>query len=117
MPSGGLPVVADTDGDGRDTVSIARFGRLYVMDGLGGGPASLEGAASPPVSQPAAAWRSESPLSGGGAGGASLEYGSTGMLPVAGRFGELPGDDDAPPYRSGGPALSRGDEGPAAGGL
>src|SRR4030042_1713884 len=53
MPSGGLPVVAAPDGDGRDTVSIARFGRLYVMDGLGSGPASLDGPDPLPISLPA----------------------------------------------------------------
>jgi hypothetical protein len=174
MPSGGMPVVADTDGDGRDTVSIGRFGRLYIMDGLGSGPASLEGRDPLPISLPAGtkqlvgsdfdgdgvdeiaavhsgvvevvgpgrravlgeagpglviagdwngdgvdtlgaydAWQARFVLFGvGGAAAGSLEYGSTGMLPVAGRFGALPGDDAAPPHRSGVPALAQGDQGP-----
>jgi len=53
VPPGGMPVVADTDGDGRDTVSIGRFGRLYVMDGLGSGPASLDGRDPFPIELPA----------------------------------------------------------------
>jgi peptidoglycan hydrolase-like protein with peptidoglycan-binding domain len=173
MPTGGLPVVADTDGDGRDTVSIGRFGRLYIMDGLGSGPASLDGPDPLPISLPAGTdqlvggdfdgdgadeiaavhqgvvemvgpgrsailgevgpalavagdwngdgvdtlgaydtWQSEFVLFGVGAAAAgALEYGSTGMLPVAGRFGGLPGDDDAPPHHSGVPALAEGDQG------
>jgi len=174
VPAGGLPVVADTDGDGRDTVSIARFGRLYVRDGLGSGPASLDGPDPLPINLPADTdhlvggdfdgdgideiaavhggvvevvgpgrgavlgevglglvvagdwdgdgvatlgaydtWQSEFTLFGDGVGGGSLEYGAAGMLPVAGRFGGLPGDDDAPPYRSGVPALEQGDKGAA----
>jgi len=173
VPPGGMPVVADTDGDGRDTVSIGRFGRLYVMDGLGSGPASLDGRDPFPIELPAATeqlvagdfdgdgadevaavhhgivelvgpgrggvlghvgaalavagdwdgdgvdtlgsydtWQSEFVLPGGGAAGGSLTYGSAGMLPVAGRFGALPGSDDAPANRVGVPALAEGDEGP-----
>jgi N-acetylmuramoyl-L-alanine amidase len=172
VPAGGLAVVADTDGDGRDTVSIARFGRLYIMDGLGGGPASLQGPDPLPIRLPAGtdqlvggdfdgdgideiaavhggvvevvgpgrgavlgevgsalavagdwdgdgvatlaaydAWRSEFVLSGAGTGGGRLEYGAAGMLPVAGRFDGLPGQDEAPVHRAGVPALKEGDKG------
>lgn len=173
MPAGGMPVVADTDGDGRDTVSIGRFGRLYVMDGLGSGPASLDGRDPFPIDLPPGTdqlvggdfdgdgadeivavhqgvvelmgpgrggvlgdvgsalavagdwdgdgvdtlgtydtWQSEFVLHGSESATSSLPYGAPGMLPVAGRFGALPGGDDAPAHRVGVPALAEGDEGP-----
>jgi N-acetylmuramoyl-L-alanine amidase len=174
MPTGGLPVVADTNGDGRDTVSIGRFGRLYVMDGLGGGPEALSGPDPLPIVLPAGTeqlvagdfdgdgvdeiaavhqgvvevvgpgrgavlgevgtdlavagdwngdgidtlgaydpWRSEFVLfAGNGASAGVVEYGSAGMLPVAGRFGGLGGGDAPPSHRSGVPALTEGDRGP-----
>jgi N-acetylmuramoyl-L-alanine amidase len=174
MPVGGLPVVADTDGDGRDTVSIGKGGRLYVMDGLGSGPAELDGPDPLPITLPddtdglvggdfdgdgvdevaalhdglvevvgpgrattlrylgpvlavAGDWDGDGIDTVGGydswsaqfrlyerdgeATPAPLFYGSTGMLPVAGVFGDLPGNDLPPPYRPGLPALAAGDAG------
>jgi peptidoglycan hydrolase-like protein with peptidoglycan-binding domain len=174
MPGGGIPVVADTDGDGRDTVSLARGGNLHVMDGLGRGPAALEGPDPMPIPLPAGtealvggdfdgdgldevaavhdgtvevvgagggttlgyiggalpvagdwdgdgihtlggydSWRAEFRLYGpdGKPAPVAVEYGSTGMLPVAGDFGDLPGVDTPPPRRAGLPPLSEGDEG------
>jgi hypothetical protein len=171
----GVPVVADTDGDGRDTVSFARGGRLYVMDGLGEGPSSLEGPDPLPILLPAGTrtlvggdfdgdgideiaavhgglvevvtgagrlrlgyiggalpvagdwdgdgvptvggydpWRAQFRLYGpdGSLEPETVDYGSTGMLPVAGYFGALPGDDSPPRHRAGLPALRRGDSGP-----
>jgi len=50
LPAGGLPVVADPDGDGRDAVSIAVDGRLHVLRALPGpeGVAVTDGEAIPP---------------------------------------------------------------------
>ena len=171
----GLPVVADTDGDGRDTVSVAKGGRLYVVDGLGVGPASLDGPDPLPIALPARTealvggdfdgdgvdevaalhdgsldlvqgarrvslgyigttlpvagdWDGDGVFSVGGydpwraqfrffaADGettpAAVEYGSTGMLPVAGKFGELTGTDSPPAHRAGLPAMAEGASGP-----
>ena len=115
-------VGGDFDGDGMDEIAAVHGG---VVEVVGPGRGAVLGEVGPGLALAGDwdgdgvvtlgaydAWQSEFTLSGGGSGGASLEYGSTGMLPVAGRFGELPGDDDAPPYRSGVPTLSQGDEGP-----
>ncbi len=174
MPAGGQPVVADTNGDGRDTVSLGRFGRLYVMDGLGGGPEALNGRDPLPIGLPRGteqlvagdfdgdgvdeiaavhhgtvevvgpgrsallgyvgsdlavagdwngdgietlgaydAWHSRFVLFGAdGSTPAEVEYGSAGMLPVAGRFEGLGGGDEPPAHRAGVPALAEGDRGP-----
>jgi hypothetical protein len=170
----GLPVVADTDGDGKDTVSLARGGRLYLLDGLGEGPATLEGPDPLPIVLPAGTdalvggdfdgdgvdeiaavhdgtvemvggsrgtlgyigkalpvagdwdgdgvqsvagydtWRAQFRFfaADGEAVPAPLAYGSTGMLPVAGDFGDLPGLDFPPMHRAGLPPMQEGDEGP-----
>jgi N-acetylmuramoyl-L-alanine amidase len=175
MAADGLPVVADTDGDGRDSVSIAKGGRLYVIDGLGSGPASLDGPDPLPITLPARTealvggdfdgdgvdevaalhdgsvelvqgarpvtlgyigtalpvagdWDGDGIYTVGGydpwraqfrfyaADGETVpgpvEYGSTGMLPVAGEFGDLPGTDSPPAHHAGLPAMAEGDEGP-----
>jgi N-acetylmuramoyl-L-alanine amidase len=78
-----LAVAGDWDGDGLDT--------LGVYD----------------------TWRSEFVLlEPGGGQAAVVEYGSAGMLPVAGRFDGLPGDDAPPPRGVGVPELAEGDQGP-----
>ena len=172
LPAGGMPVAADTDGDGKDTVSLGRAGKLYVIDGLAAGPARLETdpipLALPPgtdqltagdfdgdgrdeiaavhdgivetitepgvglgvgralvvagdwdgdgVETPAAfsPWRAEFTVYHGSSGSpwrSFVHYGATGMLPVAGRFEALTGEDQAPPRRVGLPRLAEGDEG------
>jgi len=174
MPAGGLPVVADTDGDGRDTVSLAQGGRLLVIDGLGRGPAALEGPDPLPILLPggteslvagdfdgdgvdevaavhdgvvdlvgsrgrrsqgyigawlpvAGDWDADGVDTVGGYDswrarfvlhdatvpdtGDAVGYGSPGMVPVAGVFGDLPGMDTPPPLRAGLPALGPGAEG------
>jgi N-acetylmuramoyl-L-alanine amidase len=175
MPTGGTPVVADTDGDGRDTVSLAWGGHLYIMDGLGKGPAELVGPDPLPIALPAETealvggdfdgdgvdeiaalhdgrvtlvspggpttlgyvgdalpvagdwdgdgvetiaaydvWRAQFHLYGrdGDPQPVTLSYGATGMLPVAGEFGDLPGTDNPPVHRAGIPPLASGDSGP-----
>jgi N-acetylmuramoyl-L-alanine amidase len=80
----GLVVAGDWDGDGVDTV-----------------------AAYDP-------WRAEFTLFhslGAGQSPAFIEYGSTGMQPVAGGFGSTTGSDSPPPREIGLPPLSEGDEG------
>jgi N-acetylmuramoyl-L-alanine amidase len=124
LPAGTDHLVGgDFDGDGvdeiaavhRGVVEVVGPGRSAILGEIGAALAVAGDWDGDGVATLGAydAWRSEFVLFGAGAGAGSLEYGSTGMLPVAGRFGGLPGDDEAPAHRSGVPALAAGDAGAA----
>ena len=172
----GLPVSRGRHGRRRQGHRLSRrSGRLYILDGLGQGPASLQGPDPLPIVLPAGidalvggdfdgdgvdevaavhdgtvemvgasrrvtlgyigkalpvagdwdgdgvfsvagydSWRAQFRFlaAGGEAAPAPLAYGSTGMLPVAGDFGDLPGRDSPPMHRAGLPPMREGDEGP-----
>jgi N-acetylmuramoyl-L-alanine amidase len=115
-------VGGDFDGDGADEIAAVHHGvvevvgpgRTAVLGDLGAAVAVAGDWDGDGVDTLGAyqTWQSEFSLFGnGGASMGSVEYGSAGMLAVAGRFGDLPGDDDAPEHRAGVPALTEGDEG------
>ena len=114
-------VGGDFDGDGIDEIAAVHGGVVEVVGPGRGAVLGEVGSAlvvagdwdGDGVATLAAydTWRSEFVLSGAGTGGGPLEYGSTGMLPVAGRFDGLPGRDEAPVHLSGVPALKEGDKG------
>ena len=79
-----LPVAGDWDGDGTHTVGAYDPWRAQFRFWEADGEAFPE----------------------------AVEYGATGMLPVAGVFGDLPGTDTPPAHRAGLPPMAAGDEGP-----
>jgi lipoprotein-anchoring transpeptidase ErfK/SrfK len=103
---GDIPVVGDTNGDGRDTVSVFRrsTGMVYLNHGLDG---FAEAAVAVPDGQRplVGAWPTPGSVASFGTSGAvfevpdagAFEYGSPHMTALAGEFGALPGGDEAPP--------------------
>jgi N-acetylmuramoyl-L-alanine amidase len=122
LPAGTEQLVGgDFDGDGTDEIAAVHGG---VVEVVGPGRSAVLGEVGPALAVAGDwdgdgvatlgaydTWRSQFVLFGGSTGEGSLEYGSAGMLPVAGRFGELSGEGEVPPHRSGVPALAEGDEG------
>ena len=103
---GDTPVVGDTDGDGRDTVSVYRrsTGMLYVnhdLDGLADAAVAVPDGQRPLVG----AWPAPGTVASFSTTGAvfelpdagAFEYGSPHMTALAGDFGALPGGDEEPP--------------------
>jgi hypothetical protein len=123
---GGVDSLAsgDFDGDGRDEIAAERDGHLEAIVGTNGVRLDL-GQALPVAGDwdgdgidtlggyhP---WTAQFTLYHGIAGNpwpAYVAYGSTGMLPVAGDFGDLGGDDPAPPRVLGLPAMEFDEVGP-----
>lgn len=122
LPEGTEQLIGgDFDGDGRDEIAavhhgvaevvtpgrwaiLGEVGTLYAVAGDwdGDGVASL-GSYD--------AWQSEFRLPEEEGVLEEVAYGSTGMLPVAGRFGGLPADGPEPPHETGVPPLAEGDSG------
>ncbi|MBM3696162.1 MAG: murein L,D-transpeptidase [Actinobacteria bacterium] len=118
-------VGGDFDGDGMDEVAVLRRGRLYLLGSDGSTTALAYIGQGLPVAGdwdgdgrdgPAGyeAWRAQFRFfrPDGRAMSGTVPYGSTGMLPVAGAFGDLPGRDAAPYYRLGLLPMGRGATGP-----
>ncbi len=78
---GDVVLAGDWDGDGTDTVGAYRFGTYLLQD-----------------------------VNDGGGATDTFTYGAAFMLPVAGRFGPLPGLDAPPPVRTG--PVAAGSRGP-----
>jgi hypothetical protein len=114
----------DFDGDGADEIAVLREGRIEAFVSSSG--VRLEMGEVEPI---AGDWDGDGIDTLGGYDQWSalftlyngvvgrpvptfVAYGSTGMLPVAGDFGSLPGGDDAPPRRVGLPEIAIDDEGP-----
>lgn len=124
VPAGTEALVgADFDGDGRDEIAGLQYGVVRLLTPHGAPAMQYLGRVWPLAGDWDGdgfetlggydAWRSEFRLfTGGGRPVASFAYGATGMLPVAGTFGDLLGADPAPRQRAGVPAIALGDEGP-----
>jgi hypothetical protein len=103
---GDRPIVGDTNGDGRDTVSVYRpsTSSVHLTTGLHGlASATIEVAdgTQPLIGE----WPTPGAVGVFGTAAAlyqlpdiaSFEYGSPHMTAIAGNFGTLPGGDEAPP--------------------
>lgn len=125
LPAGTQALVGgDFDGDGVDEVAAVHDGTVEMLGGTRRVTLGYIGTTLPVAGDwdgdgvhtvggydP---WRAQFRLygAGGGSGQAAVAYGSTGMLPVAGEFGDLPGKDTPPRHRAGLPPLGEGAEGP-----
>ncbi len=125
VPGGASHLVAgDFDGDGIDEIAAVRRGALEGVSALDG---PLEVGTGVPV---AGDWDGSGTDElavyfswaarfvvyhelGEGGWSMLMTYGATGMIPVAGNFGELPGGDEAPEVQRGTGALQEGDSGDA----
>lgn len=125
LPAGtGALIGGDFDGDGVDELAAVSDGLVVVVGGSPLPPLGYIGAALPVAGDwngdgvhtvgAYDPWRAQFRLydvSGRGAA-ATLPYGATGMLPVAGAFGDLSGKDTPPPHRAGLPAMASDAQGP-----
>jgi len=110
---GDKPFSGDFDGDGTDTVGVARNGWVYVTNvhATGGGTGFEFGEHSDRIL--AGSWTGGADTVGryltsagvfglrhtntAGGDDAQIEYGNSHTVPIAGDFGSLPGGDEAPP--------------------
>jgi len=124
LPRGTEQLVAgDFDGDGvdeiaavhRGTVEVVGAGRSAVLGDVGSdlamaGDWNGDGLDTLATYDP---WQSRFVLfEASGSAAAAVDYGAAGMLPVAGRFQGLAGEDEPPSRRVGVPPLTEGDQGP-----
>lgn len=125
LPAGTDALVGgDFDGDGVDEIAAVHGGTVEMLGASRRVALGYIGKALPVAGDwdgdgvhslgAYDAWRAQFRfLTGDGeAAAAPLVYGRTGMLPVAGDFGDLPGTDTPPAHRAGLPPMSEGDEGP-----
>jgi len=125
LPAGTEALVGgDFDGDGVDEVAAVHDGTVEMLGGSRRVALGYIGKALPVAGDwdgdgvysvgAYDTWRAEFRFlaADGEEVPAPLAYGSTGMLPVAGDFGELSGSDFPPMHRAGLPPMTQGDEGP-----
>jgi peptidoglycan hydrolase-like protein with peptidoglycan-binding domain len=125
LPEGTEVLVGgDFDGDGVDEIAAAHHGQVDLVGRNGQTSLGYIGPALPVAGDWDGdgvetiagydAWRAQFRFyqPDGRAVAGTLPYGSTGMLPIAGSFGTLTGDDLPPPYRIGLPRMSQGATGP-----
>ncbi|MFH1331637.1 MAG: L,D-transpeptidase family protein [Actinomycetota bacterium] len=125
LPAGTQALVGgDFDGDGVDEVAAVHDGTVGLVGGARWATLGYIGTALPVAGDwdgdgihTVAAydpWRAQFRLyePDGPGSPATVPYGSFGMLPVAGAFGDLPGKDRPPPHRAGLPPMGEGAAGP-----
>jgi hypothetical protein len=124
VPWGTEALVAwDVDGDGSDEIAAVHRGVVSLVTPAGADAVQYLGSLRPLAGDWDGngqetlggydVWRSEFRFyDEAGFQTTRFAYGSTGMLPVAGTFGDLAGRDEPPPRRAGLPAIGLGEQGP-----